>query len=154
MLQQKLFSNQTQPFIALSLVFSQFVLLQWMLIVCELQFIFFCCYINCSREKNIGFLLFQYRLVKTHREILWGYICWCLTKVEHSEGVYIGCYGHSICNHQLEALKYLKKGLNQSMFLLAATYNHLGAYLYGLSDLQAAKESWTCNGHSSEKARI
>ena len=38
------------------------------------------------------------------------------------------------------ALKYLKKGLNQSMFLFAATYN-LGATLYGLGDLQAAKES-------------
>ena len=39
------------------------------------------------------------------------------------------------------ALKYLKKGLNQSMFLFVATYNHLGATLYGLGDLQAAKES-------------
>ena len=38
-------------------------------------------------------------------------------------------------------LKYLKKGLNQSMFLFVATYNHLGATLYGLGDLQAAKES-------------
>ena len=90
MLQQKLFSNQTQPFVVLSSVVSQFVLLQWMSIVRELQFTFFSSCINCSREKTIGFPLFQYRLVKTHLEILWGCICWCLTKIHHSEGVSIG----------------------------------------------------------------
>ena len=66
MLQQKLFSNQTQPFVVLSSVVSQFVLL---------QFTFFSSCINCSREKTIGFPLFQYRLVKTQLEILWGCIC-------------------------------------------------------------------------------
>ena len=58
--------------------------------------------------KTIGFLLFQYRLLKTHLEILWGYICWCLTKEVHSEGVYIGCYGYSNCNRQPEVIKFPK----------------------------------------------
>ena len=39
------------------------------------------------------------------------------------------------------ALKHLQKGFNQSMFLFAATSNHLGATLYGLGNLQASKES-------------
>ena len=105
MLQQKLFSNQTHPFVVLSSVVSQFVVLQWMSIVRELQFTFFSSCINCSREKTIGFPLFQYRLVKTHLEILWGCICWCLTKIHHSEGVSIGFYGYRNCNRQPEVFQ-------------------------------------------------
>ena len=82
--------------------------LQWMSIVRELQFTFFSCCINCSREKTIGFPLFQYRLVKTHLEILWGCNCWCLTKIDHSEGVYIGCYGYRNCNRQPEVINFPK----------------------------------------------
>ena len=39
------------------------------------------------------------------------------------------------------ALKYSRKGLNQSMFLFVATYKHLEATVYGLGDLQGSIES-------------
>lgn len=46
--------------------------------------------------KTIGFLLFQYRLVKTRRVLLWDYISlrWMISTI--TSKVY-GCYG-STCN--------------------------------------------------------
>ena len=64
-------------------------------------------------------MLFQYRLLKTHLEILWGYICCgCSTKEEHSEGVYIGCYGYSSCNRQPEVVIIFQNKRNSAQSMV------------------------------------